>query len=255
MIYIKIYLDKDENGEDMLVFDSVKKDTPDYHYFTVAGEKKRRSFASDDYYTHFEKKTKVIGVAQAAISPEAKEFFLSLLNDESTHEKMPYGISGDFAMQGCYDTECGWDSGNFAYCPPKIKNGDTRKILRRGDRFTVECVFSQRPLDYMTPCFNETLKSLDLTAPLDEKPLLDAYYAEMRKRGDEIGCDVDTIHKTPLRYLTEEQKEVIRAEYRRMVAAYDSQEWNESRDYDHAAMLEDKIRETIIKKYGKFIGN
>ena len=38
MIYIKIYLDKDENGEDMLVFDSAKEDS-EYDCFTVAGEK------------------------------------------------------------------------------------------------------------------------------------------------------------------------------------------------------------------------
>ena len=194
-------------------------------------------------YDHFVKMTSVIGVDQVAISPEAKEFFLSLLKDESTHEEMPYGQRGDFAM----------DSGRFAYCPPEIKNGDTRKILRRTDRFTVECIFSQDPLDYMTRCLNETLKSLDLTAPADEKPLLDAYYAEMRARGEELGCDVDTIRKTPLRYLTEAQKEVIRAEYRGLASRYDKQEWNERRDYDHAAMLEDKISEVIIKKYGKVI--
>ncbi len=252
MIYIKIYLDKDENGEDMLVFDSVKQDSPDY-YFTVAGEKEMKIL--DDYYTDFKEKTKVFGVEQVAISPEAKEFFRSLLNDESTHEEMPYGHSGDFAMRGCYDTQYGWDSGEFAYCPPEIENGDTRKFLRRTDRFTVECVFSQIPLDYMTPCLNETLKSLDLTAPADEKPLLDAYYAKMRAVGEELGCDVDTIRKTPLRYLTEAQREVIRAEYRGMASRYDKQEWNERRDYDHAAMLEDKIREAIIKKYGKFIGD
>ena len=242
MIYIKIYLDKDENCEDMLVFDSAKEDS-EYDYFTVAGEKKMGRFFSDDDYTFFEGKTKVIGVELVAISPEAKEFFLSLLKDESTHEEMPYGHSGDFAM----------DSGKFAYCPPEIKNGDTRKILRRTDRFTVECVFSQIPLDYMTPCLNETLKSLDL--PADETPLLDAYYTEMRATGEELGCDVDTIRKTPLRYLTEAQREVIRAEYRGLASRYDKQEWNESRDYDHAAMLEAKISEVIIKKYGKVIGD
>jgi len=240
MIYIKIYLDKDENGEDILVFDSVKQNLPDYHFFTVAG-KKHMTFPLE--YDHFVKMTSVIGVDQVAISPEAKEFFLSLLKDESTHEEMPYGQRGDFAM----------DSGRFAYCPPEIKNGDTRKILRRTDRFTVECIFSQDPLDYMTRCLNETLKSLDLTAPADEKPLLGAYYAEMRATGEELGCDVDTIRKTPLRYLTEAQKEVIRAEYRGLASRYDKQEWNERRDYDHAAMLEDKISEVIIKKYGKVI--
>ena len=240
MIYIKIYLDKDENGEDILVFDSVKQDLPDNGYFTIAG-KKHMTFPLD--YYHFVKMTSVIGVEQVAISPEAKEFFLSLLKDESTHEEMPYRHRGDFAM----------DSGIFAYCPPGIKNGDTRKILRRTDHFTVECLFSQEPLDYMTPCLNETLKSLDL--PADETPLLDAYYAEMRARGEELGCDVDTIRKTPLRYLTEAQREVIRAEYRELASRYDKQEWNESRDYDHAAMLEAKISEVIIKKYGKVISD
>lgn len=251
MIYIKIYLDKDENGDDMLVFDSAKHDD-EKAFFTVAGEKEPFLFY-DEPIPHFENSTKVIGVEQVAISPEAKELFTEMLNDESTHKKMPYGHSSDFAMLGCYNTEYGWDSGKFAYHPQEIQNGDTRKTLRRTDRFTVEYVFSQEPLDYMMPCLNEMLKSLDLTAPADEKPLLDAYYSEMRARGEELGCDVDTIHKTPLRYLTEEQKEVIRAEYRRMVAAYDSQEWNESRDYDHAAMLEAKIGEAIIKKYGKII--
>lgn len=250
MIYIKIYLDKDENGEDMLVFDSVKQDIPDYHYFTVAGQK-HMTFHID--YYHFVEMTSVIGVEQVAISPEAKEFFLSLLNDESTHEKMPYGHSGDFAMRGCYDTEHGWDSGEFAYCPPKIENGDTRKTLRRTDRFTVECVFSQGPLDYMTPCLNEMLKTLDLTEPVDETVLLDAYYAAMRARGEELACDVDTIRRTPLRYLTEAQKAVIREEYKERCSRYSSQEWNDRSDYDHGEFLEDKIRSELIKKYRKFI--
>ena len=241
MIYIKIYLDKDENGEDMLVFDSVKQDVPDYHYFTVAG-KKKMAFIHD--YYHFVKRTSVIGVEQVAISPEAKEFFLSLLNDESTHEEMPYGHSGDFDMMGCYDTEHGWNSGKFAYCPPEIQNGDTRKILRRGDRFTVECVFSQEPLDYMTPALNETLKKLDLTSPAEEKPLLDAYYADMRARAGEPDTDIETIRKTPVAYMTEAQKNVIREDYRARINSYNSQEWHDNGDF-----LADKIETEIIKKY------
>ena len=51
MIYIKIYLDKDENGEDMLVFDSAKKDDRN-HFFTVAGEKTRkRLFTKETWIT------------------------------------------------------------------------------------------------------------------------------------------------------------------------------------------------------------
>ena len=40
-----------------------------------------------------------------------------------------------------------------------------------------------------------------------------------------------------------------------LLLPYDKQEWNESRDYDHAAMLEAKISEVIIKKYGKVISD
>ncbi|MBQ8356601.1 MAG: hypothetical protein IJX39_02210 [Clostridia bacterium] len=250
MIYIKIYLDKDENGEDMLVFDSAKEDGDSHSFFKVACKK---HFTFPIEYDLFENMTSVIGVEQVAISAEAKAFFLSLLEDNNFCQKMSYGNDSDFEMHGCCQSRYGWESGDFAFCPPKINAGETRKTLRAGENFTIDWIFSTTPLEYMTPCDNEILKSLDL--PADEKPLLDAYYAKMRERGEELGCDEDTIRKTPLRYLTEDQKEVLRAEYRRLASSYDKQEWNESRDYDHAAMLEDKIREAIIKKYGKFIGD
>ena len=80
MIYIKIYLDKDENGEDMLVFDSVKHDDKKA-FFTVAGEKEPFLF-DDEPIPHFENKTKVVGIEQVAISPEAKELFIEMLNDK-----------------------------------------------------------------------------------------------------------------------------------------------------------------------------
>jgi hypothetical protein len=243
MIYIKIYLDKDENGEDMLVFDSAKKDDRN-HFFTVAGEKTRKRLFTKETYIYFICETKVIGVKQVAISPEAKEFFLSLLADESTHEKKPYGCIGDFTMRGCYDTQYGWNSGEFAYCPPETQNGNTKKILRRGDHFTVDCVFSKKPLEYMTLCPNEILKILDLAEPADEKPLLDAYYMEMRARGEELATDIDTIRKTPLDYMTEAQKDVIRRDYRSQLNRYDAQEWHDNGDF-----LDDKIESEIIQKY------
>ena len=253
MIYVKIYLDKDENGEDMLVFDSAKEDG---NHFTVAGEKKEKSIIGGVERIRFVYQTEVIGADKVAISSEAKLLFLEMLNDESA---CSYGqFRQDFAFTGCCWTpavlpgQYNWDIGTFAFFPPNIKKGDTRRTLRRGESFTVNCK-DKKFLEYMTLCPGEMLKSLDL--PADEKPLLDAYYAEMRARGEELGCDEDTIRKTPLRYLTEEQKEVIRAEYRRLASSYDKQEWNESRDYDHAAMLEDKIRAAIMQKYGKFISD
>jgi hypothetical protein len=44
--------------------------------------------------------------------------------------------------------------------------------------------------------------------------------------------------------MTEAQKDVIRADYRRMINSYDSQEW-----HDHGDFLDDKIEAEIIQKY------
>ncbi|MBQ8689841.1 MAG: hypothetical protein IJ515_05715 [Clostridia bacterium] len=244
MIYIKIYLDKDENGEDMLVFDSAKEDSK--YIFTVAGKKQFGNYNSIVY------QTEVNGVEKVAISPEAKSLFIEMLNDKNVCIRK-YSFP-DFQFFGYGWGQHGLDSGSFAYFPPNIKNGDTKRILHRGESFS-KSYTDISAFEYMTPCENEMLKSLDITNPIDENVLLDNYYSTMRARGEELGCDVETIRKTPVRYLTEEQREVIRAEYRRMAASYSSQEWNESRDYDHAAMLEDKIREAITKKYWKFIGD
>ncbi len=246
MIYIKIYLDKDENGEDMLVFDSAKEDSN--YIFTVAGKKEYRDF-NGDRHVRADYHTKVNGVEKVAISPEAKSLFIEMLNDKNVCIR-EYSSFRDFEFVGYSRGQYGWDSGSFAYFPSNIKNGDTKRTLRRGESFTVGCA-DKSALEYMTPGDNEMLQSLDL--PADETPLLDAYYAKMRARGEELGCDVDTIRKTPLRYLTEAQREVIRAEYRGLASSYDKQEWNESRDYDHTAMFEDQIRSAIMQKYGKFI--
>ena len=246
MIYVKIYVDKDENGEDMLVFDSatVEDNTT---YFTVAGKKKRVAFDGENYI-FFQKETRVIDVENVAISAEAKELFSSMLNDKSVCEQTAYGIKGDFTVRGCYWGQYGWDGGEFAYCPPEIRNGITAKMLRKGEHFTVTCVFSAKPLEYMTPCDNEMLKSLDISEPIDETVILDAYYGAMRAEGKELSCDVDTIRKTDVRYLTEEQKEVIRSEYRSMMNRYDAQEW-----HYNGELLDDKIREELIRKYHKIV--
>ena len=242
MIYIKIYLDKDENGEDMLVFDSAKEDSK--YVFTVAGKKQL------GYYNPIVFQTEVNGVEKVAISPEAKALFIEMLNDENVCIRK-YSFQ-DFKFSGYCWGQHGLDSGSFAYFPPNIKNGDTKRILHRGESFS-KGYADISAFEYMTPCDNEMLKSLDITKPIDENALLDAYYSAMRAAGEELGCDVETIRKTPLRYLTEAQKEVIREDRRRMAESYDSQQWNESRDYDHAALIEDKINDAIMEKYWKFI--
>ncbi len=218
MIYVKIYCDKDENGEDMLVFDSAKDD--DKFGFTVAGKKK--GFEGIDYFNYY---TKVSGVNNVAISPEAKALFLEMIGSEACQTQW---MMQHFEFNYYCRSDRGLDEGSFSFVPPNAKEGDRKKRLRRGEKFTVNYKVDESYFDYMIPCENEALKSLDITAPVDEHVLLDVYYREMRERGEELGCDVETIRKTPMRYLTEEQKEVIRAEYRALAAGYSAQDWNES---------------------------
>ena len=240
MIYIKIYLDKDENGEDMLVFDSVKHDDKKA-FFTVAGKKEKFSFGGKAR-PWFDYETKVIGVEQVAISPEAKELFTEMLNDESLCRFNPY--SPAFELRGYSQSQYGLDTGMFAFVPENIENNGTTRTLRRGKPFTAKFGYSKSAFEYMVTCDNETLKSLELTDPVDETTLLDAYYAAIRERGEELATDIETIRKTPVAYMTEAQKDVIRADYRRMINSYDSQEWHDNGDF-----LDDKIESEIIQKY------
>jgi hypothetical protein len=99
----------------------------------------------------------------------------------------------------------------------------------------------------MTPGDNEMIKALELIHPADEAVLLDAYYGAMHARGEKPACDADTICKTPLRYTTKAQRDLIRRDYHDMVHRYDSQEW-----HDHGDFLDDQIEGELTKKYLKF---
>ena len=244
MIYIKIYLDKDENGEDMLVFDSVKHDDEKNRlFFHVAGEKEK-TYSSGRTRTWFDYDTKVIGVEQVAISPEAKELFTEMLNDKDLCKYNMY--FSDFELSGYSLGQYGWDTGIFSFTPNDIKSGDTVRTLRRGEHFTAKFGNAEDAFEHMIICDNETLKNLTLDEPADETALLDRYYAEMRAKGNEPACDADTICKTPFKYLTDAQRNVIKEDYRRMVNRYDSQEW-----HDHGDFLDDKIMGELISKYFK----
>ena len=245
MIYIKIYTDKDENGEDILVFDSAKNDNK-HDFFTVAGEKRIKRLFKDEYYSRFDDMTEIIGVEGVVISPEARALFLELINDNSLCHKEQYCY--DFEFRGCSQGQYGWDSGSFAFCPNDIENGNTKRILRRGDKFAINYGNAKGALEYMSVCDNEMIKNLDISESVDKNTIYEAYYTEARARGEELGCDVDTIRKTPIQYLTEEQKNVIREDYRRRVNAYDSQEWHDNGDF-----LDDKIRSELLEKYLKIV--
>lgn len=246
MIYIKIYLDQDENGEDMLVFDSVKHDDEKNRlFFHVAGEKEK-TYSSGRTRTWFDYDTKVIGVEQVAISPEAKELFIEMLNDKDLCKYNMY--FSDFELRGYSLGQYGWDTGIFAFTPNDIKSGDTVRTLRRGEHFTAKFGNAEDEFEYMIICDNEALKNLALDEPADETELLDRYYAEMRAKYGEPACDADTICKTPFKYLTDAQKNVIKEDYLRMVNSYDSNDW-----HYHGDFLDDKIMGELISKYFKSV--
>jgi hypothetical protein len=152
----------------------------------------------------------------------------------------------DFELCGYSLGQYGWNTGIFSFTPNDIKSGDTVRTLRRGEHFTAKFGNAEDAFEYMIICDNEALKNLALDEPADETELLDRYYAEMRAKYGEPACDADTICKTPFKYLTEAQKNVIREDYRRMVNSYDSQDW-----HDHGDFLDDKIMGELISKYFK----
>lgn len=151
----------------------------------------------------------------------------------------PKKYDGDFEM---FD----WDGGVFAFRPNEP--GQTRRELLADERFTlyVEHGFAPEILEYMIPCDNETLKSLDLASPVDETPMLEAYYTAKRAGGEELGCDPDTIRRTPLAFMTEEQKQKIKREYHTDCDRFDSNDWHYHGDY-----IYDKIISGLMERFRK----
>ena len=99
MIYVKIYLDKNENGDDMLVFDSVKEDSG--YRFSCACSRAQEQIKKFGRALACE--TKVSGVDGVAISDEAKAFFLEILSDKNAYERSHSKWSpADFTMNGCF---------------------------------------------------------------------------------------------------------------------------------------------------------
>lgn len=215
MLYGKIYLDTDKDGRDMLVFVSL----------AVAEAEKSRACMVD----------------YIAISPEAKSKLLSRLNSP---DRILDRFFGDFEFFG-YDE---WDSGNFCFKEKVIEDGQRRRTLCEGERFAVKvCRGCRRSvLEYMIPCDNEFLSRLDLRKSIDENVLWERYYSDMRKRGEEPACDVETIKKTPPSFLTEAQKEVIRQDYRERY-----EEIDEYHRHHNPEAVDDLIVRELIKTYFK----
>lgn len=184
MLYGKIYLEKDTDGQDMLVF--VARTT------TMGVEAARACMV--DYI---------------AISPEAKAALLARL---CRPDRVMSRYSGDFELFGEDDS---WDLGSFRFVAHNEKNGLRYRTLRDDAPLLVKLSNGCRRavLEYMIPCENEVLRSLDLAEGIDENTLWERHFAAMRERGEEPAADADTIKKTPLLFLTEAQRALIRSDY------------------------------------------
>ena len=184
MLYAKIYLDKDKDGQDMLVFTSL----------SAKGIEANRACMVD----------------YIAISPEAKAYFLTRLGRA---DRVMSRYSGDFELFGEDDS---WEHGYFHFVSHDEKNGLQYRTLRDDAPLLVRLTNGCRRavLDYMIPCENEQLKTLDLAQEIDEGTLWQRHFTAMRERGEEPACDVETVAKTPTAFLTEAQREVIRRDYR-----------------------------------------
>ncbi len=197
MLQGKIYLDKGEDGKDMLVF-----------VFLPCNLTGMFCTSSVDYI---------------AISPEAKAHFIERLNSP---DKVATHFYGDFEIYGYGD----WEHGYFSFKPSLTADGEIRRTLRSCDIFKLKICRGLRRsvLEYMIPTDNELLRELDLVAGVEENMLWQRHYDAMKDRGEVQGCKIEDIKKTPPSFLTEEQKKVIREHYRERNEEFDVYHRNNS---------------------------
>lgn len=215
MLYGKIYLDHDPTEGDILVFVSL----------AVEGAEASRAETVD----------------YIAISPEARESLLLKLNHPD-RRMMHY--SGSFELFGDDDG----DHGVFRFRESEVKGGLRYRTLKESEPISVKVFRGCRRsvLTYMVPCDNATLKELDLSERIDENILWERYYAVMRGRGETPACDTESIKRTPPAFLTEEQKDVIRRDYREK---YDG--FTEADKRYHADIVDERILRELRQTYAK----
>jgi hypothetical protein len=189
MLYGKIFLDRDESGEEAIIFVSL-----------IAEGDEKYLASSVDYI---------------AISPEAKEKLSERL---ASTDRIMMRLFGDFELFATDE----WDHGEFHFKPDSISDGQNRRTLRDSDPVKIKVLHGCRRavVDYMIPADNEYLKNLDLSLRVDENSLWEIHFAKMRERGEEPACTVEAIKRMPPAFLTEEQIALIRADYKERRSGY-----------------------------------
>ena len=159
MIYAKIYLDKNEKGEEMIVFDATSERNihcqPAGSYVNARGHK------------IFNERTSITPTTSILASQEALDAFknkISYGNDKFRLRK----YEGDFKL---YRTSAGFGSENssvFEFAPDKLNS--IKKTLRLDDELTIcaEDGYDTSVLNQISIAENEFVRNLDITKPVPE---------------------------------------------------------------------------------------
>ena len=166
MIYAKIYLERDADGTDVLVFDTVKSEVEGI--FEKAGYRQEEGA--------FKLRSTVYGFANIAISPEAREILRARFEDDTMYDM----VDGESEFFMNFFDEY------FSFMPDCVKrfvedeNADlpyyedcgTERRLRMDERFSYY-MGNGSPLtwslDDMTEADNAFLKALALLHPVNLK--------------------------------------------------------------------------------------
>ena len=162
MIYAKIFVEKDTDGTDVLVFDSSLKD--EVHYIRRAGKKQGPNGICVLL------STAIYGYEHVAISPEARELFIERLNALSSEDKVLFPADFEFGSDGY-----------FSFRPDDVKAALIRKSdfpdtdrcgtarrLRHDEPFRIYVLRGSHRsgLYEMITADNELLARLDISNPV-----------------------------------------------------------------------------------------
>lgn len=162
MILAKIYLDRD-----LLIFESAPNEDKNGIYLSLA----KNIYDKSGRLRLTEPHTRINGIQNVAISPEAKAILKSRLADRQAFDVDGTGY-GDFSFSGVFRASYGdRDSGYFAFRPDSM-DAPTKRTLGVNDRFSFGQpsggAVSIDALDEMTEADNEYLKNLDLSQQTNE---------------------------------------------------------------------------------------
>lgn len=167
MIYAKIFVEKDADGTDVLVFDSSVKD--EEGYIRVAGKKAGSSGVS------VRLSTAIYGYEFIAISEEARALFQKRLSALSTGDFVCFPADFELGSDGYFSfrTDAVGDALKRKSNFPDAETGSTVRKLRHDEPFRICTVRGSHRdgLYKMVTADNALLSTLDISSPVDPREL------------------------------------------------------------------------------------